>query len=499
MNFRDLMNTLDNINKPMLAEALTLSAIVALTAGYEQDDKVRIPKLADLAKQNGLEGLVDPVTGHYVSVDGDEEDEVPFEIGQKLAQAGLLPKNARLEQAGWFDNNDVWNKANAGLIDQSSTISSRHDEIGALMQQVREIVKNLIALRDKHAASKMGSTIGEKPVLPSNAPSAAAANITPTFPSQTAAGLKESAGLADALMESFGYADESHPLSSASAFYAQNMGLYEKAEWTPKAASWSQPATTQGIQDTSWLGKSSSSPTWTAPSNSSTSTPKASAMDMGKLAGSASKGIGKEVAAKAAAKSAGKFVPGLGAAIGLADMGARYNQGDYTGAGIAGLSTVASQIPGLGWGASAGLDLYNLYRDQQAEAEKEKSVSKTTKPAEPVADTPAVTKPAEPVAATAPKPAEPVADTLAVTKPTEPVSTTATPASPKPTAPTSLSAKTNKGTAAKTKHAPSPSSAPFDLRSFQSHLNSLGATIAVDGRPGPATDAAVRTYLLHQK
>ena len=64
MNFRDLMNKLDNINNGMLAEGLTLSAIIAVTSGYEQDDKVRIPKLAQLAKENGLEGLVDPVNGN---------------------------------------------------------------------------------------------------------------------------------------------------------------------------------------------------------------------------------------------------------------------------------------------------------------------------------------------------------------------------------------------------------------------------------------------------
>lgn len=84
MDFRDLMNTLDSIEKPVLSEALTLSAILALTAGYEQDDKVRIPKLGDLAQENGLEGLVDPITGHYVDNEGEEYDEVPFEMAEKL-------------------------------------------------------------------------------------------------------------------------------------------------------------------------------------------------------------------------------------------------------------------------------------------------------------------------------------------------------------------------------------------------------------------------------
>ena len=95
MNFRDLMNTLDNIDKPMLSEALTLSAVIAATSGYEQDDKVRLPLLAKLARDNHLEGLVDPVTGNFVDVEGEEDDEVPFEVAEKLSTAGLLPPNAK--------------------------------------------------------------------------------------------------------------------------------------------------------------------------------------------------------------------------------------------------------------------------------------------------------------------------------------------------------------------------------------------------------------------
>ena len=78
---------------PKFAEAITLSAIVALTSGYENDDKVRIPKLAELARENNLEGLVDPVTGNYVSNEGDEDDEVPFEIAEsKAVETTLLAR-----------------------------------------------------------------------------------------------------------------------------------------------------------------------------------------------------------------------------------------------------------------------------------------------------------------------------------------------------------------------------------------------------------------------
>jgi peptidoglycan hydrolase-like protein with peptidoglycan-binding domain len=213
MNFRELMNTLDNINKPILSEALTLSAIIALTSGYEQDDKVRIPKLADLAKQNGLEGLVDPVTGHYVNNEGDEEDEVPFEIGQKLAQAGLLPKNARLEQAGWFDNQDVWNKANAGLVDQSSTIAGQATDTADKIKKLQELFAKYVELYNKKHAAKTGAAPVAGATPPGIMPQAAqgimnqAASMMPNGQAMlnNIPGLKESQGLSNALIESFGY------------------------------------------------------------------------------------------------------------------------------------------------------------------------------------------------------------------------------------------------------------------------------------------------------
>ena len=239
MNFRDLMNTLDNINKPMLSEALTLSAVIALTSGYEQDDKVRIPRLADLAKQNGLEGLVDPVTGHYVSNEGDEDDEVPFEIGQKLAQAGLLPKNARLEQAGWFDNQDVWNKANAGLVDQSSQISGQANDIADKVKQLQELFAKYVELYNKKHAAKTGAApvAGMPPqgIIPAGAQNAmnqAATMLkgaTANMPGAQAAinrlpGIQESYGMSNALIESFGYEQLNEDWKDDAGDFARGVG-----------------------------------------------------------------------------------------------------------------------------------------------------------------------------------------------------------------------------------------------------------------------------------
>lgn len=70
---------------------------------------------------------------------------------------------------------------------------------------------------------------------------------------------------------------------------------------------------------------------------------------------------------KAALGSAGgalaKALPGVGLALGAKDAYDRFQKGDYTGAGIAGLSGVTSLVPGLGTAATLGLSAANLARD----------------------------------------------------------------------------------------------------------------------------------------
>ena len=64
-----------------------------------------------------------------------------------------------------------------------------------------------------------------------------------------------------------------------------------------------------------------------------------------------------------AGKTLAKALPGVGLAIGAKDAYDRFQKGDYTGAGIAGLSGVTSLIPGVGTAATLGLDAANLARD----------------------------------------------------------------------------------------------------------------------------------------
>ena len=79
--------------------------------------------------------------------------------------------------------------------------------------------------------------------------------------------------------------------------------------------------------------------------------------------------------ARGLGKAAGRFIPGVGIALGAADAGLRAAQGDWAGAGLSGLS----MIPGpIGWGAlaaQAGLDISRM----QGNAEPKRYQGSTTK------------------------------------------------------------------------------------------------------------------------
>jgi len=81
----------------------------------------------------------------------------------------------------------------------------------------------------------------------------------------------------------------------------------------------------------------------------------------------AATGKGAAALAKGAAGVAGaaarRALPGVGLAYGAYDAYDRATQGDYTGAGISGLSGIASLFPGLGTAASLGLLGLNAYLD----------------------------------------------------------------------------------------------------------------------------------------
>jgi hypothetical protein len=73
-----------------------------------------------------------------------------------------------------------------------------------------------------------------------------------------------------------------------------------------------------------------------------------------------------------AGKMAGKLLPGVGTALNAADAYSRAKEGDYVGAGIAGVGAAASPFPLLGTAVGAGTGALNAYRDYLKRQEEEK-------------------------------------------------------------------------------------------------------------------------------
>lgn len=92
-------------------------------------------------------------------------------------------------------------------------------------------------------------------------------------------------------------------------------------------------------------------------------TTEAQGASLGQQAAAGAAGFG---GAKVAGKMLGKAIPGVGLAFGAADAYDRAKKGDYVGAGMAGLSGLASLVPGVGTAAAMGLDAANLARDYKA-------------------------------------------------------------------------------------------------------------------------------------
>lgn len=73
-----------------------------------------------------------------------------------------------------------------------------------------------------------------------------------------------------------------------------------------------------------------------------------------------------------AGRMAGKLLPGVGTALNAADAYGRFQEGDYLGAGIAGVGAAASPFPVLGTAVGAGTGALNAYRDYLKREEEKK-------------------------------------------------------------------------------------------------------------------------------
>ena len=73
-----------------------------------------------------------------------------------------------------------------------------------------------------------------------------------------------------------------------------------------------------------------------------------------------------------AGRMAGKLLPGVGTAVNAVDAYNRAQEGDYLGAGIAGVGAAASPFPVVGTAVGMGTGALNAYRDYLKRQEEEK-------------------------------------------------------------------------------------------------------------------------------
>lgn len=142
--------------------------------------------------------------------------------------------------------------------------------------------------------------------------------------------------------------------------------------------------------------------------------------------------------AAVAGKGIGRFIPGVGAALGAYDAYGRAKQGDWAGAGLSAAGGLASLIPGVGTAASIGIAGAQALRDKQRTG--------SYLPGE-----------------------DEIAAGVAKDATAQPVTTAA---------------------AAQ----PTPAGADPNVLALQKQLIAKGAKITADGKMGPATQAAIKQF-----
>ena len=92
MNIRDLMTRLESIEQ---LDEFRLKDVQA-AVGQNPDANARAKIIANLAVQNKLPGLYDPVDGHYVDNTGSRTFWPPSkDVDMQLGPMGLIPPNSQ--------------------------------------------------------------------------------------------------------------------------------------------------------------------------------------------------------------------------------------------------------------------------------------------------------------------------------------------------------------------------------------------------------------------
>ena len=156
-------------------------------------------------------------------------------------------------------------------------------------------------------------------------------------------------------------------------------------------------------------------------------------------------------AAAVAGKGIGRFIPGVGAALGAYDAYGRAKKGDWAGAGLSALGGAASLIPGVGTAASIGIAGAQALRDKQRTG--------SYMPGD-----------------------DEIAAGVAKDAAAKPTATAAAPAAPAAPATSTAAAST------------APAGADPKVLALQKQLIAKGAKIAADGKMGKATQTAMKQF-----
>jgi hypothetical protein len=175
MDIRQLLNKLDRV---ALSEAISLKDVEAAVAGIK-DEQQRAAKLNDLAWDNKLPGLYDPVSGNFVRKQGQPDSmggsysisaTAPTSADKELSNWGLIPQNAKTSTSlGRMVRGDDEGKYDKELKGKSDTLVKQQEydkkmgELQPKLKTLADLVKKLQSVAGITSASNATASTTSSP------------------------------------------------------------------------------------------------------------------------------------------------------------------------------------------------------------------------------------------------------------------------------------------------------------------------------------------------
>lgn len=357
MNIRDLLNQIDLIeSKNALLEAgLRLSTVIASIAGKETNDQERFKALSALAKENGLPGLYDPVTGQFVKIDGSTTNTADKETDKKLAYMGLIPDNAATSTYWgkvFGTSGEKYDTELRTTSGKTNAAYAREEREASLLAELKALIPKYLALKNKVRRKPSSGQAGRAEKvdnsLPSKVEKLSDGTTLRTYPDgiQTLYDPKNALDFAGSIEGSPGQ----RQVGSKGAPYKLPAGVKVIGESFQGLAD--SLRASFGILNEETVG--------------------AYAEKHPNIAGATIGGattlafpnyLGASVPKSLVGKIGTKALPGIAAGLSAADAYERAKRGDYIGAGLSGLSGALCLIPGVGVIPALVPDAINAWRD----------------------------------------------------------------------------------------------------------------------------------------